>query len=101
MREVFGRPKFRKYLGRGRTEHILGVLTAAARFVEPVEHVNDCRDAKDNKYLELALAAGATTIVATDDDLLVMHPWRGIEILTPAEFLASRSGIAGGLPKTP
>jgi len=40
-----------------------------ARFAPSVA-VQDCRDAKDNKYLELALAAGATTIVSSDGDLL-------------------------------
>ena len=50
--------------------------------------VTDCRDAKDNKYLELALAAGAETIVSGDFDLLVLHPWRGVRILDPAGYLA-------------
>jgi predicted nucleic acid-binding protein len=50
--------------------------------------VSDCRDAKDDKYLELALAAGADMIVSSDEDLLVLHPWRGIPILSPADFLA-------------
>lgn len=36
---------------------------------------------------ELALAAGAHTIVSSDADLLVLDPWRGIRILRPAEFL--------------
>jgi predicted nucleic acid-binding protein len=44
---------------------------------------------KDNKYLELALAAGAEIIVSSDDDLLVLHPWRGKRILRPADYLAS------------
>ncbi|MEO9189015.1 MAG: putative toxin-antitoxin system toxin component, PIN family [Acetobacteraceae bacterium] len=48
----------------------------------------DCRDAKDNKYLELAPAAGATLIVSSDNDLLTLSPWRGIPILRPAEYLA-------------
>lgn len=49
--------------------------------------VRACRDAKDNKYLELALAAQADAIISGDEDLLVLHPWRGIPILRPAEFL--------------
>ncbi|MFZ1426928.1 MAG: putative toxin-antitoxin system toxin component, PIN family [Geminicoccaceae bacterium] len=48
----------------------------------------DCRDAKDNKYLELALAAAADVIISGDTDLLVLHPWRGVRILRPAEYLA-------------
>jgi predicted nucleic acid-binding protein len=50
--------------------------------------VTDCRDPKDAKYLELALAAGAETIVSSDDDLLVLHPWRGVRVLRPADYLA-------------
>ena len=49
--------------------------------------VADCRDAKDDKYLELAFAAGAGVIVSSDADLLVLHPWRGVRILRPAEYL--------------
>ena len=51
----------------------------------PSERVADCRDAKDNKYLELALAAGAWAIVSGDADLLALHPWRGVRILRPAD----------------
>jgi predicted nucleic acid-binding protein len=51
-------------------------------------HVTDCPDPKDDKYLELALAAGAETIVSSDDDPLVLHRWRGVRILRPADYLA-------------
>jgi uncharacterized protein len=37
----------------------------------------------------LSLAAGADTVVSSDDDLLLLHPWRGVRILRPAEYLAS------------
>jgi putative PIN family toxin of toxin-antitoxin system len=47
-----------------------------------------CRDVSDNFILALALAARADAIVSSDNDLLVLHPWRGIAILTPAQFLA-------------
>ena len=49
-----------------------------------------CRDPKDNHFLALALAlaAEADVLVSSDEDLLVLHPWRGIPIITPAEFLA-------------
>ena len=54
------------------------------------EQINECRDPKDNKYLELALSGQAECIVTGDDDLLVLNSWRGIEILTVQEFLASK-----------
>jgi putative PIN family toxin of toxin-antitoxin system len=55
--------------------------------IEPTIRVSDCRDSKDNIYLELALAAGATIIVSSDADLLVMDPWRGIAIKSPAAYV--------------
>ena len=97
-REVFARPKFTKYLTPGRVERILGVIGSGARQVEPTVPVTDCRDAKDNKYLELALEAGADITVSSDDDLLVLNPWRGIAVITPAEFV-QRCEPAPPLPR--
>jgi len=48
-----------------------------------------CRDPKDNKFLELAVAGEATHIVTGDSDLLVLNPFRDIAVLTPSEFLAT------------
>ncbi len=86
--EVLTRPKFVQRLTDDHRSEILELLIAAAFWVEPAETVADCRDPKDNRYLELALAAQATAIVSGDDDLLVLHPWRGVRILRPAQFLA-------------
>ncbi|HWB49903.1 MAG TPA: putative toxin-antitoxin system toxin component, PIN family [Stellaceae bacterium] len=88
IREVAARPKFRKYLSPARVELILEILTAVAIVVEPDRIVTDCRDRKDNKYLELALAASADLIVSSDRELLTLDPWRGIRILTPAAYVA-------------
>jgi predicted nucleic acid-binding protein len=56
--------------------------------------VTDCRDRKDNKYLELALAAGASIIVTSDADLLILDPWRGIRILKPIDYISLRQAKA-------
>ncbi len=47
-----------------------------------------CRDAKDEKFLALALACQASVLISSDSDLLVLHPWRGVQILTPGAFVA-------------
>lgn len=88
IREVLARPKFRHVLSDDERDVVLALITDAAVWVEPAITVSDCRDAKDNKYLELAMAAGADFIISSDDDLLVLNPWRGVRILRPAEFLA-------------
>jgi len=53
--------------------------------------VPPCRDPKDDQFLALAMAAEAGAIVSSDHDLLVLNPWRGIRILSPAEFPAEGS----------
>ncbi|PZW37638.1 putative PIN family toxin of toxin-antitoxin system, partial [Humitalea rosea] len=88
VRSVFARPRFRHYAARA--ELILAVLAAAAQVFDPGIAVTDCRDVKDNKYLELALAADAAAIVSSDQDLLVLNGWRGVAILSPADYLRRR-----------
>jgi putative PIN family toxin of toxin-antitoxin system len=86
--DVLNRPKFAGAVSLARRERFLEELRRSAIWFEPSIAVSDRRDAKDDKYLELALAAGADMIVSSDGDLLVLHPWRGIPILSPAAFLA-------------
>jgi putative PIN family toxin of toxin-antitoxin system len=85
--KVLHRPKFARSMTAARRDRVLGLIRDAAVRFEARVRVTDCRDAKDNKYLELALAANAATIVASDADLLVLDPWRGIRILRPGEYL--------------
>lgn len=63
-----------------------GVAETTGAFLDP-----PCRDVNDNFILALALAARADVIVSSYHDLLVLNPWRGIAILTPAEFVAQFS----------
>jgi putative PIN family toxin of toxin-antitoxin system len=85
--DVMNRPKLARFITEDRRIAILGLLQLHGRMFDVTERVSDCRDAKDNRYLELALACGADVIVSSDDDLLVLHPWRGVPILCPADYL--------------
>jgi len=88
-REVIFRPKFDRFISAERRQRILGIVLFAAEKVEPTEVVRECRDPKDDKYLALAAAGGADVIVSSDArHLLSMHPWRGIPVLSPGDFLA-------------
>jgi uncharacterized protein len=50
--------------------------------------VTDCSDPKDNKFLELAIAAKATVIVSGDKKHLVsMSPYKGIAIIRVRDFV--------------
>jgi uncharacterized protein len=54
LSEVLLRPKFDKYSNRDKREAFLDEFLGIAQFVEIKEQINECRDSKDNKYLELA-----------------------------------------------
>jgi putative PIN family toxin of toxin-antitoxin system len=100
IQRVFSRPKFRA--AAHRSHLILQIIGGSAVWHQPRTKVADCRDAKDNKYLELALEAGADTIVSSDADLLVLHPWRGISIVRPAEYVARfQPAVSPPAPGTP
>ena len=68
-------------------QRVATFLALSARFVHPKESVTDCRDPKDNKLLECLLAAHPTCLVTGDRDLLVLHPYRSIPIVTPRAFI--------------
>jgi len=89
--EVLSRKKLNKYLLEEERMRFLVALLKEAELVEITEAVTDCRDAKDNKFLELAVSGEADCIISGDDDLLVLSPFRGIPILTPREFLSDLS----------
>jgi uncharacterized protein len=90
--DVLHRPRLARFLDPGLRTELIGQLLALGTAFAPAERVTDCRDPKDNKYLELALASGAEAIVSSDTDLLVLHPWRGIRILRPADYLTEAGG---------
>ena len=87
--EALLRPKFDKYLSRETRLEILLEFKKLALFSKITEVISDCRDPKDNKFLELAVSAKASCIITGDKDLLELQPFRGISILNPADFLNS------------
>ncbi len=90
--DVLMRPKFDRYLDRDTRRQAAEQIQRDCRLVSvpPLDELMltpSCRDPRDNKFLALALTAKADAIITSDEDLLILHPWRGIRILTPAEFL--------------
>ena len=61
-------------------------IFANAETVPITERIVACRDPMDDKFLELATNGHAEAIVSGDLDLLVLNPFRGIPILSPAAF---------------
>ena len=87
--EVLSRPKLHRYISTVRRSLLLAQLASTAEFVAIVQLVRECRDQKDDKFLEVALNGRADVIVTGDADLLALHPWRELAILSPADYLQS------------
>jgi uncharacterized protein len=87
LERVLLRPKFDKYLLPSQRIEFLQDLAETVQFVDVTAQIFECRDPKDNQYLELAVSGKADCIVTGDDDLLVLNPFKNIKILTAQAFL--------------
>lgn len=68
---------------------IIADLRQFATVVEPTEKLNIIlEDPDDDKFLECAVAGGADYIISADPHLLNLEEYRGMQILSPSEFLA-------------
>lgn len=83
--EVLARPRFAALIG-GAAEAVRRLMDAA-ELVVIAEGITACRDPTDDKFLELAVSGRAEVVVSGDRDLLALNPFRGIPIVSPAEFL--------------
>lgn len=80
-------PKFDKYVSLQTRKTVLKYFEQKALFIETNERIKACRDPKDNIILELAVAGNAACIITGDKDLLVLNPFRDIQIITPGDFI--------------
>lgn len=90
LQEVMRRPKFALYLDPQTLDQFLRRAREIATFVSIRSPIRACRDPRDDKFLEVAVHGRAHAIVTGDADLLSLHPFRGIEIVSPAGYLAMK-----------
>jgi len=84
--EVLSRPEWLRALAVQDRRELLTVIHEAAGLIQPAQRISVCRDPEDNALLECALG-NADCLVTGDNDLLVLNPFRGLQIIRPAEFL--------------
>lgn len=86
---VFRKPKFTLY--KNLVESAIQDIKNCGKFVEiNQEHrisKDDCRDPKDIRYLECALAGNADYIISGDIHLRELREYHGIKIITAREYL--------------
>ena len=88
LTEVLSRPKFDPYASREDRQRFIGLLGGVSRIVHVERKIQACRDPKDDKFLDVALAGGARAIITGDRDLLALNPFHDVPIISPAEILA-------------
>lgn len=89
------KPKFDKYVAMEDRTAYLNDLSAVAEWVEPgVELAAPiCRDVDDQKFIQLALSAGADWLVTGDQDLLVLERAGSVRVVKPADALEVLSAV--------
>lgn len=89
--ETLSLEKFDRYVRRERRDALLQRIAAIVEIVDVLQPIRASRDPKDDKFLEAAVDGRATVIITGDRDLLELHPFRGVAILTPAEYLTRKT----------
>ena len=85
---TINKAKFDEYFKKSNSrEELITSFSAYSIKINISIHIDECRDPKDNIFLELAISGNADCIISGDDDLLVLNPFRGIPIITANEFL--------------
>lgn len=61
-------------------------LFSALKIIEKTSEIKICRDPDDDKFIGCAMDSKALYIVSGDNDLLDIHEYEGIQIITAKEF---------------
>ena len=84
---VLHRPKLAGYLSLSEITVFLAELARVVELVAITQRITLCRDPRDDKFLELAIAGRADFLVTGDVDLLTLDPFHGTAIMDPATYL--------------
>ena len=87
LADVLGRSRFDRYVSLEDRQQFLRLLGRIAELVTIIYAVRECRDPEDDKFLEVALNGRADVILTDHRDLLELDPWRGVEILSPGNYI--------------
>ena len=87
LANVLSRTKFDRYVSLEDRKTFILLLGRISERVAIVRRIQACRDPKDDKFLELAVNGAAELIISGDEDLLTLHPFMDISILSPADYL--------------
>jgi putative PIN family toxin of toxin-antitoxin system len=87
LAEVLSRPKFDPYVSRSDRQSFFELFARVAEWVPVTTTIRQCRDSRDDKFLELAVDGKADWIITGDKDLLELSPFQSTSMLTPSAAL--------------
>ena len=87
LADVLARPRLDRYVSLKDRKQYLREVGRIVKLIPIIQIVRECRDPRDDKFLEVTLNGRADVIITGDADLLALRPWREIEILTPGGYL--------------
>lgn len=92
--DVLNRPRLRDKYGLSDEDirTVLSLILLHGEEVVPQRPLAVCRDPRDDKFLEVALAGQADVLVSGDEDLLALDPFEGLPIRPPRAFLEMLDG---------
>ncbi len=88
LHHVFNKKKFAGKILESHKTVVKNALQQRADFILISSNFTICRDPNDDIFLNLAIDGKADVILSRDPDLLELHPFQGIPILNPADFLS-------------
>ena len=91
LRQVLARDRLDRFRDIGARREFFDHYEAMTLLCPVETSVVACRDPSDDKFLSLAVSAGAKLIISSDNDLLTLGQLRGVTILRPSQFLALRA----------
>ena len=91
LRQVLSRPRFGRFVPAARCAQLFDEYLANIERISVASPIRLCRDPRADKFISLALDGRADILLTGDEDLLALHPFRGVSILSPASFLSAIS----------
>lgn len=88
LAEVLSRRKFDNYVSIEDRQEFFQVLGRIVEKVPIIKVVRECRDPKDDKFLELAVNGKADVLLTGDQDLLSFQRFHNTKIITVEEYLS-------------
>lgn len=88
LAETLARPKFDSFVSRPDRQRFFELYARVAEWVPVTTTIRQCRDPKDDRFLELAVDGNADWIATGDRDLLELSPFQSTAILTPSAALS-------------